>query len=109
MVTVSDWDGSCTLVAVTVTRVVAFTGEGALYEFVDLPLASGPAGGPMVAPATVGAKLHVTPVLVAPFTKATRVAVCPSLKLFELVLRVTITAPCRTYAKRERNTRRRNR
>ena len=46
MVTVSDCDGSCTLVAVTVTLVVALTGDGAWYVFGGLPLASGPAGGP---------------------------------------------------------------
>src|SRR5437899_13003521 len=98
------------LVAVTVTLVVALIGDGAWKVFVDLPLASGPVPGPSVAPATVvGAKLHVTPVLVAPFTKATRVAVCPSLKALELVLKVTITAPCRTLAAKERDTRRSNR
>ena len=62
-----------------------------------------------MAPATVGVTFQVTPVLVVPVTSATRLAVCPSARVLELVLKVTITAPCRTLAAREKETRRRNR
>jgi hypothetical protein len=94
IVTLAVFVGSCKLVAVTVTLVAAVTGVGAVNEFVEVPLASGPEGGPMVAPATAGVKLHSTPVLVpAPSTSATRFAVCPSVKALELVLKVMLTAP----------------
>src|ERR1035441_7186674 len=80
IVTLAVLVGSCKLAAVTVTLVVAVTGVGAVHEFVEVPLASGPEGGPMVAPATVGVKLHATPLLVVPSTSATRFAVCPDRK-----------------------------
>src|ERR1017187_4739823 len=53
IVTLAVFVGSCKLVAVTVTLVAAVTGVGAVNEFVEVPLASGPEGGPMVAPAPV--------------------------------------------------------
>jgi hypothetical protein len=64
-----------------------------LYEFIVVPAASGPAAGPIVAPATVGVKFHDTPVLVVPVTRAFRVAVCPSESVLGWMLSVTITAP----------------
>src|ERR1035441_10910925 len=89
IVTLAVLVGSCKLAAVTVTLAAAVTGVGAVYEFVEVPLASGPAGGPMVAPATVGVKLHITPVLVpAPVTSATRFAVCPSVNVLGTALKV---------------------
>src|ERR1035441_2724089 len=109
IVTLAVFVGSARLVAVTVTRAEVATGVGAMYEFVEVPLASGPDGGPMVAPVTVGVKVHVTPVLVpAPSTSATRFAVCPSVKALELVLKVMLTAPWSAPAARESSSRRRS-
>jgi hypothetical protein len=85
---------SSTLVTVTVTLDAAAMGEGAVNEFVEVPLASGPAGGPLVAPASVGVKLQVTAaVVVVPVTTAFRLAVCPSDRVLGTALNVTITAP----------------
>src|ERR1035438_4621818 len=108
MVTLAVLAGSCELVAVTTTLVVAVTGVGAVNEFVVVPLASGPAGGPMTAPATVGEKLQVTAALAAGSTNATRVAVCPSVKALELALKVMLTAPWRAPAARSSGSRRRS-
>jgi hypothetical protein len=89
--------------------VAVVTGVGAVYEFVEVPLASGPAGGPMVAPAMVGVKLQITPVLVpAPVTSATRFAVCPSVNALEVVLKVMVTAPWRALAAKQTSSRRRS-
>jgi hypothetical protein len=94
MATLKDAPGSSRLEAVAVTLVVAVTGAGAVYEIVVAPLALGPTGVPMVAPATVGVKLHVTAaVVVVPVTTAFRLDVCPSVKALELALRVMVTAP----------------
>src|ERR1022692_2114863 len=106
IVTLAVFVGSCKLAAVTVTLVAAVTGVGAVNEFVEVPLASGPEGGPMVAPATAGVKLHATPLLVVPSTSATRFAVCPSVKALELVLKVMLTAPCSAPTAREGSSRR---
>jgi hypothetical protein len=93
IVTLAVFVGSAELVAVMVTLVVLVTGVGAVKEFVVVPLASGPTGGPKTAPATAGVKLQVTAALLAGSTSATRFAVCPSVKAVELVLKVMLTAP----------------
>ena len=93
MVALSVWDGSCKLVTVTVTVVIVLTGEGALYEFVVVPAGVRARRRTDGGSGDVGVKLHDTPALVAPVTRAFRLAVCPSDRVLGWMLSVTITAP----------------
>ena len=80
--------------------------DGALYVLVEMPFAPAPLAGPSVP--TLGLKLHVTAVLVAPVTRAVRVAVWLLCRVLAVVLSETSTCACRAAAVRHNGSTRRN-